>query len=99
MAERRSVIRPIVFALCVAFTVSGLLNVYGNNADVQRKAEAVACREPQCSLTLTRMARSPFSQSFTFATQAGARRGDAVSVECKREFLLIGEYMCALSAP
>jgi hypothetical protein len=95
----RGVVRPIVMALCIGVTIAGLLNVYGDNADVVRRAQTVACGKPECAAHIVRMERSPFSQTFTFQTRLTGEKGAAtsatVSVECKREFALIGDYACA----
>ncbi len=86
----RGVVRPVVMALCIGVTIAGLLNVYGDNAEVQARAEAVACGKPGCGAALTRMERTPLAQSYTFQTRANG----SVSVECKREFFLVGDYTC-----
>jgi hypothetical protein len=87
-------------ALCIGVTIAGLLNVYGDNQDVVRKAESTACGGESCSVTMTRMGRTPFSQSFSFQTQRTTQKhaGAAASadVECKREFVFVGEYGCTL---
>jgi hypothetical protein len=103
MSDGRGVARPIVLALCIGVTLAGLLNVYGDNADVVARAQIAACGQPDCAATILRMERSPFSQSFTFQTSitsAKARSAAAtVSVDCKREFVLIGDYACVQSKP
>jgi hypothetical protein len=92
MAERRNILKPIVFFVCVAATIAGLVNVYGDNVAVRRSAEAAACGKANCSVTMTREARSPFSQSFTFQTSLQGQQ--TVDVECKREHVLVGDYSC-----
>ena len=105
MAESRGIGRSIVFVVCIAVTAFGLINVYGDNADVRAKAETVACGGPQCSVQMTAMSRNPITQSFTFqiapkgqgsAMVAGSKSAD---VECTREYLLVGDYQCELDRP
>lgn len=92
MAEGRNILKPIVFLLCAGATIAGLVNVYGDNAAVRRSAETAACGKEECSVTITRQERSPFSQQFTFQTSLKGQT--TVDVECKREFVLLGEYTC-----
>jgi hypothetical protein len=98
MSNGRSVIRPVVFALCVGFTLAGLRNVYGDNADVVARAQTTACGSAECALNMTRMARTPFSQSFTFQVRLTSSKlpdnSATVDVECQRAYVLVGEYHC-----
>jgi hypothetical protein len=98
MSNSRSIVRPLVFALCVGVTIAGLLNVYGDNHEVVGKAETAACGGAACAVTMTRAERSAISQSFTFQTRLveKGRRDDGASVDvvCQRAFWLVGEYTC-----
>lgn len=98
MSNSRSIVRPLVFALCVGVTIAGLLNVYGDNHEVVSKAETAACGGAACAVTMTRAERSAISQSFTFQTRlvekGGSDSGASVDVVCQRAFWLVGEYTC-----
>jgi hypothetical protein len=89
MAER-GFVRPLVFVICLAVTAAGLVNVYGDNSEVQSSAEREACGGQNCTPRLLRMERSPFRQAFSFQTD----RDSTVDVSCKREYVLLGEYGC-----
>jgi hypothetical protein len=82
-----------VFLICVAFSASAIYNVMHDNADVERKATSVACaqQEAGCHAQKTREERTPFAQTFEFAT---AKR--VVGVRCTRELVMVGDYACAL---
>ena len=82
-----------VFALCVAISVAGLVNVMADNADVIRKANAVACGDlgPECKADMTRMERTPISQTFEIVTPKRK-----VDVRCVRGLYFVGEYSCRL---
>jgi hypothetical protein len=105
MAEGRSIARPIIAIVCIGVTVFGLINVYGDNADVVAQAESVACGAPSCSVQMTRMSRSPITQSFTFQINPKQQASSMVAgssttdVECTREYFLLGEYQCKRARP
>jgi hypothetical protein len=82
-----------IFVLCVAFSAAAVYNVFSDNAEVERKAAAVACGEqgPSCRAQVTRMERTPFGQTFEMATPKRT-----VSVKCARAYVMVGEYGCAL---
>ncbi len=93
-----------IFGFCVAFSVSAAYNVLSDNAEVERMAALVACGEDGaassgeqrrasegCRAQMTRLERTPFGQTFEFAT---AKR--SAGVRCEREFVLAGEYTCKL---
>ena len=84
-----------MWALCIAVTAAGLINVYGDNAEVIALAETAACGAPECSVQLTQMSRNPIEQAFTFQT---SKKDQTVArVSCRRAFWLVGEYSCALA--
>ena len=69
-------------------------NVFSANLALQQKAKETACGgRPGCSAQLTEFMRTPIGHSYVFATQAGR-----VEVECRREYLLVGEYACTNGA-
>lgn len=100
MSSSRSIVRPLVFALCIGVTIAGLLNVYGDNQEVVAKAETAACGGEACAVTMTRLERSAISQTFTFQTRliekGRSADGATVDVVCKRAFWLVGEYACTV---
>ncbi|MEZ4223944.1 MAG: hypothetical protein R3B13_23540 [Polyangiaceae bacterium] len=104
MAEAKRILRPLISVVLIGASVLGLLNVYGDNAEVVRQAERLACDEKSdCTARMTRVDRSPFAQTFGFAlsyeltTKSGPARPRERSVRCARAFVLLGEYRCELS--
>ena len=100
--EAKSVFRAAFAAICIAGTVLGLVNTYGDNTEVKALAQKTACGAPGCSISVLREARSAFSQSFAFQTtlaQKGkGQQSASVDVECKRKQVLIGDYECAITS-
>jgi hypothetical protein len=82
-----------VFVLCLVFTVSAVYNVFSDNAAVERMASAVACGDqgPTCNARITRLTRTPFGQTFEWATPKRT-----VGVKCVRQLVLVGEYSCTV---
>ena len=89
----RRAFQTILLLLCVVFSVSAVVNVLSDNAEVEAMAKVVACagEGSTCRPQVTRMERTPLAQSFDFVT---AKR--KVEVRCARSFYLVGEYSCAL---
>jgi hypothetical protein len=95
--------RRVLSFLCIAGSVAAIYNVLGDNGDVEKMAEGTACGEPvaaanqkpaapsMCRPQMTRMDRSPFAQTFEFATNKGT-----VGVRCARSAVLLGDYGCSL---
>jgi hypothetical protein len=101
VAERSGLTRAVVMAICLGVTALGLNNVYGDNADVMKLAESAACGSGNCAFNVLRQERSPFSQKFGFqvrVTEKGRDRSATADVECKREYVLVGAYTCALTS-
>lgn len=96
--RERSLIRPVVAALCLGATALGLNNTYGDNSEVKALAQKAACGREGCSVTTTRESRSAFSQEFTFQTrlvEKGTSPRDAsVDVKCQRAYYLLGDFSC-----
>ena len=86
----KSLIRPLLSGLLLVLTVLGLMNVYADNADVVKMAEAAACQG--CELRPIAVGRSPIEQTFSF--QVG-QSTQVVSVRCQRSLLLVGSYSCS----
>ena len=81
-----------VALFCLIVSVLGVYNVVSDKADVEHMAEGVACgKDTLCKAQKVMMERTPFSQSFEYATPARK-----VSVRCARAYLLIGDYTCEL---
>jgi|HubBroStandDraft_6_1064221.scaffolds.fasta_scaffold195936_3 hypothetical protein len=82
-----------VAILCVVVSVVGVYNVVADNADVEHMAAGVACGgdASTCKAQKTMMERTPFSQTFEFATSKRQ-----VGVRCTRAFVLVGDYTCAV---
>lgn len=89
-------LRPLLSVLLITLTVLGLLNVYADNSDVQRRAEEVACGPEPCTTRLTQLQRTVLAQTFTFDTRPQDGRGGSstVVVRCQREFIFAGGYSC-----
>jgi hypothetical protein len=101
MAERSALSRAVVVAICLGVTALGLANTYSDNGDVVRLAERTACGSGDCSYEKLREERSPLSQSFTFQvrlTEKGRERAATADVECRRPYLLVGDYACRLTS-
>jgi hypothetical protein len=96
--SERGLARPVFAVICIAVTAAGLMNVYGDNADVMKQAERLSCGGEDCAVTVTRVERGPISQSFTFQTRITERgkpaSGSTVDVTCKRAFWFVGDYEC-----
>lgn len=96
----------VILALCAGFSVAAVVNVFGDNAEVEAAAKAVACeglsvkpipktappgtKPSACVMTVTKMSRTPFGQSFEM-TGGGVER----HIRCSRAFVLVGAYACA----
>ncbi|HSU37960.1 MAG TPA: hypothetical protein VLJ38_00300 [Polyangiaceae bacterium] len=101
MTERSGPARALVIAVCLGVTALGLANTYGDNAGVVALAERTACGAGNCAYEKLREERSPLSQSFTFQvrlTEKGRERAATADVECRRAYLLAGEYACRLTS-
>ncbi len=79
----------ILFLVCIVLSASALINVVGDNSEVERLAAEVACGATPCKAEWRRMSRSPLAQTFDLATPQGQ-----VTVRCARSAVLFGEYSC-----
>src|SRR5690348_7770605 len=101
MAERSGLSRALIAAVCLGVTALGLANTYGDNADVVALAQRTACGGGTCSYETLRQERSPLAQSFTFQvrlTEKGRERAATADVECRRAYVIVGEYGCKLTS-
>lgn len=87
-----AVARKALSALLLVATVLALYNVYGDNAELVKSAEALACGSSPC-VRLLRAERTPIEQSFTFQTSLAPPATREVS--CARDFLLVGPFACS----
>ena len=98
MAQSKGIFRNLISLVLLGGTAVGLYNVYSDNAGVKTQAERTACAGRQCTSTFLRESRSPIAQSFTLQTKLVEKgkvdRSASVDVECKREFVLVGDYRC-----
>jgi hypothetical protein len=88
MSSFKSYSRAFLVLACIVVSVSALVNVYSDNADVLEKAKAVACPDKSCSPV--RLERSPFAQTYDFRVG-----GTSVSVRCARGAVFFGDYACS----
>lgn len=80
--------RAALFLACIVLSVASLINVFGDNDDVQARAKMMACPAvAQCGLT--HMARTPFAQTFDYTTRSGT-----TTIRCARTAIFFGEYDC-----
>jgi hypothetical protein len=101
MAGHGGLVRGIVMVVCLGGTALGLANTYGGNAEVVKSAEQAACGREGCSFQKLREERSPLAQRFTFQVELmekGKAKSASADVECRREFVLLGEYSCKLTS-
>jgi hypothetical protein len=86
-------VQTIIFLLCVVFSLAAVVNVLGDNAEVEAMADAAACagEGAACHPQKTRMERTPLGQTFELVT---AKR--KVEVRCARALVLVGDYACAV---
>lgn len=84
-------VQTILFLLCVVFSVAAVVNVLGDNAEVEALAVVAACagQGTACHPQKTRMERTPFAQSFELVTPKRT-----VEVRCARALVLVGDYAC-----
>jgi hypothetical protein len=101
VAERSGVSRALVVVVCLGVTALGLANTYGDNAEVLTLAQRTACGSGNCSYETLKQDRSALSQSFTFQvrlTEKGRERAATADVECRRAYVLVGDYACKLTS-
>ena len=92
MADGRRAIRPFISVLLIAVTALGLMNVFEDNTEVIAQAQTVACGGSTCAVKMTRMERNPLFQTFTF--QTSIKKQTTATVQCHRQYYLVGPYVC-----
>lgn len=85
-------IRKALSALLLVATGLAVYNVYGDNTELLKRAEELACGDSPC-VRLLRAERTPVAQSFTFQTRLTPPATRDVS--CQRAFLLVGAFACS----
>jgi hypothetical protein len=95
-------VRLVVMGVCLGGTALGLRNTYGDNSDAEVRAKAAACGDGRdCTYRVLNQSRSAFSQSFSYQvtlTEKGRERGASTDVECKRAYILLGDYECRVTS-
>ena len=86
----RVLLRIVLVALCLVITVASVVNVFVDNEEVRALAEKTACGKDAPTCAMTRMERTPLSQSFEFVSKK-----ETAEVECARSAVLFGAYACA----
>jgi hypothetical protein len=90
--------RPLLTVLLLIVTALGLINVYGDSAEVVALAQKAACRGGECPTRTTRIERTPFGHEYDLAaTLPEGKKSETVSVtiRCKREYVLLGDWACS----
>jgi hypothetical protein len=90
MAREKSFTWFLTVGVCAVISIASLVNVYGDNTDVEAKAKGIACPEAK-ACSLYQMDRTPFSQTYRFTVM----REGSVAVKCARGAIFFGEYSCA----
>jgi hypothetical protein len=96
MSSVMQLVRPVTTLVLLSVTVLGLINVYGDNAEVKAQAQLVACGGKECPTQLTRLERNPLGQTYDIVAQPkGSQRGSlTVTVRCARTKVLLGDWEC-----
>lgn len=88
--SKKNVVSIVVFLICAVITLATVMNVFGDNSDVEDKAKAAACWEKKdCKYAKRALVRTPIGQTFTF--EGGGRSFD---VTCRRSAIVFGDYTC-----
>ena len=94
--------RIVVIGICVGGTLLVLRNTYGDNSEAELKAKAAACGPGRdCTFTLLNQSRSAFANTFSYQvslTEKGKERGASIDVECKRAYILLGDFECRVTS-
>jgi hypothetical protein len=80
----------------LVFTAGVVRNLLDDSYDVTQRAKALACADepPGCPMEGMTSQRSLLGQSFDFTIH----RSRIIHVRCARDWVLVGDYTCALSA-
>lgn len=86
--EAKRYVRPLISTLIISASIAGLFNVWSDDADLRRRASAIACGDDE-PRTPSQGARYPILQRYGF--QCGSA---TVQVTCTRAAYLVGPYTC-----
>jgi hypothetical protein len=77
----------------IAIVIAGLANVYADAGPIERMARVRVCERhgAPCRERLGRVMRTPFFHELEFTDG-----GKPVTVRCRRSFVFVGDYACAL---
>lgn len=81
-------VRFVVVMALLAVSAAGLYNVFGDAGELVATAKQAACPGGLCGMTA--LERTPFAQTFTFATP----KGEKLEVKCTRAAVFVGDYAC-----
>jgi len=83
----------VIGLVIIAIVIAGLVNVYADAGPIERMARGRVCERhgAPCRERLGRVMRTPFFHELEF-TDGGKR----VTVRCRRSFIFVGDYACAL---
>ena len=87
MAGPKAYLRLFLAIACIVVSLAAMINVFGDNAEVEAKAKALACPSGPCEIA--RVDRTPFAQTYDFRTTPGT-----VTVRCARGAVFFGDYEC-----
>ncbi len=96
--EGKTLLRVFIVVSCLAVTALGYRNSNGDNTEAIALATTTACGGADgCAASIGQQARSSFGHEYSFTVQSkGAKSGHQVIVECKREFVFVGDWHCQL---
>lgn len=107
MGTMKRAARIAVFVLCVAFTVASIVNVFGDNAEVELLAKEVACAGATAKpLPVTAPPGTkpgdPCAMTVTRASRTPfgqsfdfSGKSGTRHISCTRSLILAGSYSCA----
>ena len=88
MSSGKSYARLFLAIACIVVSIAAVVNVFGDNDEVQKRAKEVACA-PRVACDLARADRTPFAQTFDYRSTPGP-----VTVKCTRGAIFFGDYDC-----
>jgi hypothetical protein len=89
-------LRIAVPVLCLIATIQALTAIYGDNSEVVKSAERLAC--PKGCIRTLEVERTPFHQNFVFQVTMDYPI-QKIAVSCQRSLVLFGDYSCAATGP
>jgi hypothetical protein len=80
---------------CIAGSILGVVNVYGDHGAVQKLAEAAACEgaKKPCRAELRQLSKHAIWMDFVLQV-----RRRTIAVRCQRAYYLVGDYGCRASS-